>query len=392
MSVKYRKTLEDAARQMILIHDPYLLIKLILKTVVKNIDICHAGILFYNSDRGKYSFAVASRDAHCSLSRKAGEVSTDNPLIRYFNNGVRHQKWGKQYLLSSQLDILLERQQRSRDREFFEKIQREFVRLKADACIPCYFHKELLGVAVFGRKNNNKDFTTAELGFLSVLSLDVAMALKNAWLFKNLKSQVEKNRELFLNMMKVLSGAIEAKDSYTLGHTERVTEYALSILEEIYQGGLIDKKTYLSMKEDVRIAGILHDIGKIGIPEHILNKRQGLTQKERTVVHRHPLIGYNMIKPIRELKNAAVAVKYHHEYYNGRGYPQGMRGKDIPLIASIIAVADCFDAMTSERPYRKSLAYLTALREIMLRKGTQYNPFVVDAFASALKKKGIITG
>ena len=131
---------------------------------------------------------------------------------------------------------------------------------------------------------------------------------------------------------------------------------------------------------DVITAILWHDIGKIGIPEGILNKPASLDKKEWESIKKHPLIGVEILSPIKDLEEVRKAIKCHHEHFNGKGYPEGLKGKKIPLISAIIAVADAYDAMTSDRPYRKALSPQKAKEEIKKNKGTQFHPQVVDAF------------
>ena len=142
------------------------------------------------------------------------------------------------------------------------------------------------------------------------------------------------------------------------------------------------KKEALAQKflEHLHIAGLLHDIGKIGVPESILNKEGPLTDEEMQRVREHPLIGVNILQPIKELENSLLGVKYHHEKYDGSGYPEGLRGDKIPLIASIISVADAFDAMITDRPYRRGLSKEEAIAEIKHVSGKQLNPQVAATF------------
>ena len=125
---------------------------------------------------------------------------------------------------------------------------------------------------------------------------------------------------------------------------------------------------------------------KIGVPEHILNKRSGLTIGERNRIKEHPMIGVNILKPIKELEGSLVGVKYHHERFDGKGYPDGLSGKQIPLVASIIYVADSFDAMNTNRPYRSALDKQDAINEIRALSGKQFSPFVTDVFLELCKE------
>ena len=176
-----------------------------------------------------------------------------------------------------------------------------------------------------------------------------------------------------------LVAAIEARDKYTNGHSTRVAEYAKIIAEGL---GL--------PKEDVNLiyqAARLHDIGKIGIDNSALNKPERLTENEHNMFKAHITIGRQIIQPINFLSQAIPFIYYHHEFYNGKGYPDGKMGEDIPLGARILQVADAFDAMTSDRPYRKALPYATALSELRKFSGIQFDPEIVRVFIREFEKK-----
>jgi HD-GYP domain-containing protein (c-di-GMP phosphodiesterase class II) len=244
-------------------------------------------------------------------------------------------------------------------------------------CIPSYFRDELLGMLLLGEKKNGKNFNRKELDFFLALASDVAMAMRNAQLFHDLELELDRKRRLFMNTTIALAAAIEAKDHYTRGHTSRVTNLSIELAKKL---SLTDSK--LQQKQffdDLQVASLLHDIGKIGVPEHILNKMGPLSDEERRRMQEHPLVGVTILHPIKELENSIVGVKYHHERYDGTGYPEGLKGNQIPLIAAIISVADAYDAITTDRPYRHCLAKAEAVQEIMRYSGTQFDPKVTAA-------------
>jgi len=173
-------------------------------------------------------------------------------------------------------------------------------------------------------------------------------------------------------MVMALSGALDAKDKYTAGHSRRVMVYAVGIANHL---GVPEKDI-----ERLKMAALLHDIGKIGIPDAILYKESRVTDKEYTIIKKHPGIGANILKSIGVFKDLVPVVYHHHERFDGMGYPQGIYGEQIPLFSRIIAVADSFDAMTSTRPYRKALNSEAALLEIELNRGRQFDPTVSDIF------------
>jgi HD-GYP domain-containing protein (c-di-GMP phosphodiesterase class II) len=142
--------------------------------------------------------------------------------------------------------------------------------------------------------------------------------------------------------------------------------------------------------ENIRKAALLHDIGKISVPDHILMKPGKLSEEEMEVIKKHPANGAKIIEPVEPLKHATKIIKHHQECYNGTGYPEGLRGKEIPLGARIIAVADAFGAMTTDRPYRRALSIGEAVKELKKCAGTQFDPHLVEIFISILEEKGIL--
>lgn len=170
--------------------------------------------------------------------------------------------------------------------------------------------------------------------------------------------------------------AIGARDQYTMGHSEKVAEYARLTAEAL---GLDEKEVDLAY-----ICGIVHDVGKIGVPENILNKPGSLTTDEFKQITSHPEKGATILSHISWLEDVVPVVLAHHERYDGRGYPQGLRGEEIPLLSRILAVADAFDAMTSDRSYRKALPVPVAINELKRNAGGQFDPRVVEAFMRIL--------
>ena len=211
---------------------------------------------------------------------------------------------------------------------------------------------------------------------------------KNAWLIEDLNHQLDLNKNLLLQSVSALAMAIEAKDKYTMGHIERVVEHAITIAHNLKNRRKIPKAVgaWDRFVEDLRIAALLHDIGKIGVPENILGKKGRLNSQERNVIRNHPVIGTNILLHIEKFDRILQGVKHHHERYDGTGYPLNLKGRKIPLIASIICLADAFDAMTTDRPYRRALGLKQALKEVKVNRGKQFAPEVVDAFLETYQK------
>ncbi|MFZ5645425.1 MAG: HD domain-containing phosphohydrolase [Bacillota bacterium] len=175
--------------------------------------------------------------------------------------------------------------------------------------------------------------------------------------------------------------AIGARDGYTMGHSEKVAEYSRLIAERL---GLDEKMADLAY-----LCGVVHDIGKIGIPEEVLNKRGPLNTEEYNLIMGHSLMGANIISHISWLEDIVPIIEAHHEKYNGTGYPIGLKGEDIPLISRILAVADAFDAMTSDRSYRKAYPLQKAVDELVRNVGTQFDPQIVEVFLEMLKEYSV---
>jgi response regulator RpfG family c-di-GMP phosphodiesterase len=182
--------------------------------------------------------------------------------------------------------------------------------------------------------------------------------------------------ELFWGTVRSLADTIELKDIYTAGHCERMRKYALMIADSI----TLDK----AERKDLEYAAILHDIGKIAIPEKILLKPGKLSDDDWQIVRQHPLKGTQILLPIKQLKGSILGIKYHHERYDGTGYPEKLKGGKIPRIARILLVADAFDAMTSDRPYRKALSFDHAKGELLKNSGSQFDPELAKAFVNLI--------
>jgi HD-GYP domain-containing protein (c-di-GMP phosphodiesterase class II) len=219
--------------------------------------------------------------------------------------------------------------------------------------------------------NLGEIFRRSELRILSSMAEQVAVVITNSDLYRD--------RERFvINMVKSLVYAIEAKDDYTRGHSERVCRYSLLMADKL---GLNEEE-----KKVLQWASILHDSGKIGIPESILNKPWRLADEEYQIIMSHPQKGHTILEPLQELHGALPGMLHHHERYDGKGYPHGLKGKDIPLEARIIAVADTFDAITSDRAYRPAKSPEEALKEIEKVAGTQLDPELVEVFKKVCKE------
>jgi HD-GYP domain-containing protein (c-di-GMP phosphodiesterase class II) len=196
-------------------------------------------------------------------------------------------------------------------------------------------------------------------------------------LVRRLKQALRQNQELFLETIRTLAAAIDAKDPYTRGHSERVASYSMALSRHL---GLKQEEIFR-----IHIAAILHDVGKLGVKDGILNKPGGLSDEEFEVMRQHPSIGAQIMSPIRMLKDIIPGIRNHHETWDGNGYPDRLKGDQIPMVARIIGVADTFDAMTTTRPYQKAMTLDYVLEKIRSMSGTRFDPLVIDAFLAAVE-------
>ena len=213
-----------------------------------------------------------------------------------------------------------------------------------------------------------------------ILFLKVEKILTRFYLEEELRRVNRRNQRLFLNVLQVMAKVLEAKDPYTKFHSENVAKFARKIAKSMGYGA--------EDVELIQIAGILHDFGKIGVKEGVLNKVGHLTDKEFDAVKRHPVIAATILEPIEELNSVIADIRHHHEYYNGHGYPSGLKAEEIPLGARILQVADAFDAMTSQRSYHDPMTKEEAVRELRRCSGSQFDPRIVEVFVRILEADG----
>jgi len=241
---------------------------------------------------------------------------------------------------------------------------------------PIIVKQQLAGVVFTGPKISGREYTAFERDMLQSICNSAGIGIDNSRLFHELQNT-------YLSTVKALVSLIEAKDPYTKGHTERVADYSVAL----------GKRLDLS-KDDIRdiaFGAVLHDIGKLIIYERILNKPGTLDKEEWEVLKKHPEVGAAIIENMEFLSGAIAHVKHHHEKWDGTGYPAGLEGTNIPLGARIIAVSDSFDAMTTDRSYRKALTWEQAKTELLTNAGTQFDPDVVNAFIALIEKDGFRT-
>jgi len=234
---------------------------------------------------------------------------------------------------------------------------------------PLVFQGELIGVLTAAEKVSGAPFRDTDLSFLMNAARVGAIAFKNS----RLREQMQRD---YINTITTLALLIDARDSYTKRHSENVTRYAVEICKAL--------KFAPAQVELVRRAGLLHDIGKIGIRDSVLLKPGKLNDEEFEIIKTHAPRGAEIVATLPALREIALLVRHHHERYDGKGYPDGKKGEEIEMGARILAVADTFDAMTTDRPYRKAMTLAETRAELSRCKGGQFDPAIVDCFLTVL--------
>jgi putative nucleotidyltransferase with HDIG domain len=230
--------------------------------------------------------------------------------------------------------------------------------------VPLQRQDQVLG-CMFGLDKPSGEFDTVDSKLLNSIANESAIYLENAMLYEDV-------RGLMMGLLHAMISAVDAKDTYTCGHSERVALVSRRLAKEIRLGEHEVERIYM--------AGLLHDVGKIGVPEAVLQKTGKLTDEEFAEIKKHPEIGARILRDIKQIEDIIPGVLHHHERWDGRGYPMGLSGDSIPLMGRIICLADCFDAMNSSRTYRKALPLEHVLGEIRKCAGTQFDPRLAEAF------------
>lgn len=251
-------------------------------------------------------------------------------------------------------------------REFSKMSRLGFIR-ESVICAPLTDKDKVIGTITIANPIDGSAYDESDLELLTTIAAQASVAIRNARLY-------EEQEQSYLNTVQALVSAVEASDAYTRGHSERVTRYSVSLARHM----AIDAELMKNLEQ----AAILHDIGKIGIDVALLHKKEKLTAADIDVLKLHPSIGVRILEPIHFMSTVRQIIEQHHERYDGKGYPHGLTGDQWRIEAKILAVCDTYDAMTSDRPYRKALSHAIAVQEIKDHSGSQFDPEVAAAFIS----------
>jgi HD-GYP domain-containing protein (c-di-GMP phosphodiesterase class II) len=320
-------------------------------TAVTELLDCETGSLLLKDEKGKLFFEVA--------------LGEKGDIVKRFHLTVGEGIAGW-VAMHGEPQIVLKAQE---DPRFFRGVDQATGFTTRDViCVPLRIKEGIMGV-IQGINKREGEFTHDDLDLAIALADQIAIALDNARLYEELNMMAQQ-------LVEGLSEAMEKRDSYSGGHPQRVMKICMAMAN------------YLPLtpeeKRQLMLASILHDIGKVGITDNILTKHGVLSVEEMDIIREHPRAGAEIVRRIKPLQSIIPAMQYHHEHYDGSGYPEGLAGEDIPFIARIIAVADAYDAIIHERAYHRAMSKSEAMAEIAENAGTQFDPQMVEAFARAL--------
>ena len=264
---------------------------------------------------------------------------------------------------------------------------RSFDAKKIELIIPLIIRDEMVGVIFLGEKATGEPFSSYDKEIICAMARHIGVGIAQRNLMAELERRAEENRHLYENLrmtykdtVRAFAAAIDCKDKYTEGHSERVGKYSEIIAAEL---GWDDDHV-----EGVAIAGYLHDVGKLVVDRNIINSPMRITASENAQLAKHPSVGFEILSPIHHpYAEVPLAAKYHHERLDGRGYPDGLYDKEIPFIAKIVNLADSFDAMTTDRPYKRRRIAEEVIDDMNRNAGKQFSPELVTAFCRAMLKE-----
>ncbi len=270
---------------------------------------------------------------------------------------------------------------------FFQVYDRSFDRKKIELLVPLIIRDEIVGVILLGEKANGEDYTSYDKEIICAMARHIGVGISQRNLMAELERRAEENRRLYDDLkmtyadtVKAFATAIDCKDKYTEGHSVRVGKYSEIIAQELgYDANEI---------EGVAVAGYLHDVGKLTVERNIINAPYRINAKESAELNKHPAVGYEILLPIHHpYTDVPLAAKYHHERLDGRGYPDGLQDREIPYIAKIVNLADSFDAMTTDRPYKRRRPANEIVEDLQRNSGKQFAPELVTAFFKGMLKE-----
>jgi HD-GYP domain-containing protein (c-di-GMP phosphodiesterase class II) len=270
---------------------------------------------------------------------------------------------------------------------FFQIYDASFEKKRIDLLVPLVIRDEIVGVILLGEKANGEPYSAYDKDIICAMSRHIGVGIAQRNLTAELERRAEENRKLYDDLrttykdtVRAFATAIDCKDKYTEGHSVRVGKYSEIIAQEL---GYDENEI-----EGVAVAGYLHDVGKLTVERNIINAPYRINAKESAELNKHPAVGYEILLPIHHpYTDVPLAAKYHHERLDGRGYPDGLYDKEIPYIAKIVNLADSFDAMTTDRPYKRRRPANEVIEDLQRNSGKQFAPELVTAFLRGMLKE-----
>lgn len=387
--IDFQKTLTDAASLMTRLKRPERMLKVLTRYVDRHFGLTHTSFALFDEAKNRFTFMDSKGLGRIPLSLV--RMDSDHPIVQAF----RDKKFLKTVLKSNYLHRSdLAKLALGRNDEA-ARLLKAMDFLKAELVIPGYEKHNLQGLLLLGQKKSKRFFTAEEISFFQVLVQNCTMAariseyhrvsLEKGRELQRRAEEVEKFRkkenETYYEIMRCLAREVHAKDPYTFGHISQVERLGVMTAKEM---GL----DMSGKRKDILCAGlILHDVGKIGIPDSILKKPARLNEEEWKIMKTHAEKGAQILEELTDFKEVAEIVHSHHEFFDGKGYPRGLKGEQIPVEARIVSVVDAFHAIVSTRCYSQGRPVETAFEELERCSGTQFDPGVVTAFTRALKRE-----
>ncbi|MDD5504016.1 MAG: HD domain-containing protein [Candidatus Omnitrophica bacterium] len=383
----YMLVLRNVAKGMTLITDTRKLLNLMVRFISKEVRITGSSAYIFNKTLNSYIREVRRGfKGQQTLER----VDADNPLVKWLME--KREPISYESVLSwIQGDRIFP--QRIILKKTLDHIRVTMEKTGAVLCVPSFLRGQMIGFIVLGPKLSGNIYTSDDFSLLSTLANNAAIAFENARMYEELTERIYKldalykeEHALFLDAASAFSFAIDSKDGYTYAHTRRLSNYAMATAKELEK--LLPYINFNdSFYETLHIASLLHDVGKIGIPDRILKKRSALTDEEKEKFKEHVTIGQNILKPIKEIGDSFDVIRHHHENFDGTGYPDGLKGNAIPMASRIIAVCNGFDIMTSTYLEGEPVTRQQAIEKLKEKSGSFFDPVIVDAFIAAYANK-----
>jgi HD-GYP domain-containing protein (c-di-GMP phosphodiesterase class II) len=327
--------------------------------------------------RGAVSECIAQGELHC-----VAVWGVDEKLLTEFSISESERQ---EFLTRDVADFVVSTRENSTG--FVNRYRERLLAEGIELVLPMIVRDEVTGLVLLGRKASGEEFSNDDFETIRAMVRHIGVGIHTHRLLEQVAQRAEENRRLYEELraiyratVRAFAAAIDIKDKYTQGHSERVGRYSEIIAREL---GWSEDEV-----EGIQIAGYLHDVGKLVVDRNIINAPYTINAKESSELNRHPMAGYEILAPINHpYADIPLMAKYHHERLDGRGYPDGLVDEQIPIGAKIVSLADSFDAMTTDRPYRRRRSFEDVVRDLRQNSGKQFDPKVVAAFARAMLKE-----